>query len=132
MSMNCQQVGQVDRVNIIRSKTLLPYTISFIFQQSAGRNFSFEFLVFQIQIALRRFISLDYQNIRAFRFEIIKEDKICIDPILGNMVTIMSPEGKPIQVNASALQAASAQNSMGMLRLVTFNEIMKRRELSIG
>ena len=44
----------------------------------------------------------------------------------------MSPEGKPIQVNASALQAASAQNSMGMLRLVTFNEIMKRRELSIG
>ena len=28
----------------------------------------------------------------------------------------MSPEGKPIQVNASALQAASAQNTMGMLR----------------
>ena len=48
------------------------------------------------------------------------------------MVTIMSPEGKPIQVNASALQAASAQNSMGMLRLVTFNEIMNCRELSIG
>ena len=44
----------------------------------------------------------------------------------------MSPEGKPIQVNASALQAASAQNSMGMLRLVTFNEIMNCRELSIG
>ena len=44
----------------------------------------------------------------------------------------MSPEGKPIQVNASALQAASSQNSMGTLRLVTFNEIMNCRELSIG
>ena len=55
-----------------------------------------------------------------------------VQPILGNMVTIMSPEGKPIQVNASALQAASAQNSMGMLRLVTLNAIMNRRELSIG
>ena len=48
------------------------------------------------------------------------------------MVTIMSPEGKPIQVNASALQAASAQNSMGMLGLVTLNTIMNRQELSIG
>ena len=38
------------------------------------------------------------------------------------MVTIMSPEGKPIQVNASALQAASAQNSMGMCKLLTCNE----------
>ena len=27
----------------------------------------------------------------------------------------MSPDGKPIQVNASSLQAATAQNSMGML-----------------
>ena len=44
----------------------------------------------------------------------------------------MSPEGKPIQVNASALQAASSQNSMGTLRLVAFNEIMNCRELSIG
>jgi hypothetical protein len=25
----------------------------------------------------------------------------------------MSPEGKPVQVNASALQAAGAQNAMG-------------------
>ena len=32
------------------------------------------------------------------------------------MVTIMSPEGKPIQVNASALQAAAGQNTMGMLK----------------
>ena len=51
--------------------------------------------------------------------ELSAMDKICFKHILGNMVTIMSPEGKPIQVNASALQAASAQNSMGMLRLVT-------------
>ena len=48
------------------------------------------------------------------------------------MVTIMSPEGKPIQVNASALQAASAQNSMGMLGLVTLNTIMNCQESSIG
>ena len=27
----------------------------------------------------------------------------------------MSPDGKPIQVNASSLQAATAQNTMGML-----------------
>ena len=33
--------------------------------------------------------------------------------ILGNTVTVMSPEGKPIQVNASALQAAAAQNTVG-------------------
>ena len=44
----------------------------------------------------------------------------------------MSPEGKPIQVNASALQAASAQNSMGMLGLVTLNTIMNCQESSIG
>ena len=29
-------------------------------------------------------------------------------------VTIMSPDGTPVQVNASALQAASAQNAAGM------------------
>ena len=28
----------------------------------------------------------------------------------------MSPDGKPVQVNASALQAAGAQNTMGMSR----------------
>ena len=27
----------------------------------------------------------------------------------------MSPDGTPVQVNASALQAASAQNAVGML-----------------
>ena len=30
-----------------------------------------------------------------------------------NTVTVMSPEGKPIQVNAGALQAAAAQNAVG-------------------
>ena len=30
----------------------------------------------------------------------------------------MSPEGKPIQVNSSALQAAAAQNAMGRLFIV--------------
>ena len=34
--------------------------------------------------------------------------------ILGGTVTIMSPDGTPVQVNASALQAASAQNAAGM------------------
>ena len=29
----------------------------------------------------------------------------------------MSPDGKPIQVNANALQAAAAQNPMGMLKV---------------
>ena len=48
------------------------------------------------------------------------------------MVTIMSPEGKPIQVNASALQAASAQNTMGMLKLLTDDEKQIVNELSIG
>ena len=43
----------------------------------------------------------------------------------------MSPEGKPIQVNASALQAASAQNTMGMLkkengRYRTFSRIVNK------
>ena len=33
----------------------------------------------------------------------------------GNVVTVMSPEGQPIQMNAMALQAAAAQNATGML-----------------
>ena len=35
--------------------------------------------------------------------------------IVGNTVTVMSPDGKPIHVNAGALQAAAAQNLAGML-----------------
>ena len=34
--------------------------------------------------------------------------------MIGNTVTVMSPDGKPIQVNASTLQAAAAQNAVGM------------------
>ena len=37
------------------------------------------------------------------------------------MVTVMSPEGKPIQVNASALQAAGAQNTIGTLTFWKFD-----------
>ena len=47
------------------------------------------------------------------------------------MVTIMSPEGKPIQVNASALQAASAQNTMGMLE-IKIDDTENYQELSIN
>ena len=32
----------------------------------------------------------------------------------GDMVTIMSPEGKPIQVSASSLQTAGVQNQNGI------------------
>ena len=48
------------------------------------------------------------------------------------MVTIMSPEGKPIQVNASALQAASAQNTMGMLKKKKMDDTEHFQELSIN
>ena len=33
------------------------------------------------------------------------------------MVTVMSPDGKPIQVNASALQSAGSQNNTGMIQV---------------
>ena len=36
----------------------------------------------------------------------------------GSMVTVMSPDGKPIQINAGALQAAAAQNTCGRLDIV--------------
>ena len=56
------------------------------------------------------------------RFDIL-DQRLPTDLILGNMVTIMSPEGKPIQVNASALQAAAGQNTMGMLKDMSVNMI---------
>ena len=34
--------------------------------------------------------------------------------ILGNTVTVMSPDGTAVQVNNSALQGAVAQGSVGM------------------
>ena len=38
---------------------------------------------------------------------------------LGNTVTVMSPEGTPIQVNANALQSVAAQNAFGRLTSIT-------------
>ena len=36
----------------------------------------------------------------------------------GNTITVMSPDGKPIQVNASALQSAGAQMASGTLEII--------------
>ena len=44
--------------------------------------------------------------------------KYVFNKLLGNTITIMSPEGKPIQVNAAALQAAAAQNAVGQGMLI--------------
>ena len=38
----------------------------------------------------------------------------------------MSPEGKPIQVNANALQAAAAQNAVGMLYI--YKSLIENRQ----
>ena len=45
----------------------------------------------------------------------LETEYVFITLTLGNTVTVMSPDGKPIQVNASSLQAATAQNAMGMI-----------------
>ena len=45
--------------------------------------------------------------------------------ISGNTVTVMSPEGKPIQMNAMALQAAADQNAAGMLGRIHIENCMK-------
>ena len=44
------------------------------------------------------------------------------------MVTVISPEGKPIQVNAGALQAAGAQNTIGTLTFskCNYNYVLSR------
>ena len=42
-------------------------------------------------------------------------DDLFVIWILGSTVTVMSPDGTPIQVNAAALQAASIPNAMGTL-----------------
>ena len=47
-----------------------------------------------------------------------KKKKLSVTLILGGTVTIMSPDGTPVQVNASALQAASAQNAVGTLNSI--------------
>ena len=33
--------------------------------------------------------------------------------IVGSTVTVMSPDGTPVQVNTAVLQAAASQNTMG-------------------
>ena len=45
--------------------------------------------------------------------------------ISGNTVTVMSPEGKPIQMNAMALQMAAAQNAAGVLGRAHIENCMK-------
>ena len=45
--------------------------------------------------------------------------------ILGSTVTVMSPDGTPIQVNTAALQAASIPNSMGTLSFLTASVLLK-------
>ena len=40
---------------------------------------------------------------------------LCTYKFLGNVVTVMSPEGKPIQINASALNVTGAQNAAGSM-----------------
>ena len=52
-------------------------------------------------------------NINILKTFIKKQSEGELSNILGNMVTVMSPDGKPIQVDASALQAAGAQNAIG-------------------
>ena len=52
--------------------------------------------------------------------------------ILGNTVTVMSPEGKPIQVSSSALQAAAAQNAVGRwLFYLRIEPVSNSQELSL-
>ena len=48
------------------------------------------------------------------------------------MVTVISPDGKPIIVNANALQSAGVQNGMGMNHIFKLNkQIQISQELSI-
>ena len=46
--------------------------------------------------------------------------------ILGSTVTVMSPDGTPIQVNAAALQAASIPNAMGTLSNLTASFLLNK------
>ena len=47
--------------------------------------------------------------------DIIVMINVIISYKIGNSVTVMSPEGIPIQVNAAALQTAALQNTPGMI-----------------
>ena len=43
---------------------------------------------------------------------------------IGGLVTVMSPDGKPIQVAANALQTGGAQQSVGRIQITTLIEIL--------
>ena len=42
--------------------------------------------------------------------------------ILGNTVTIMTPDGTPIQVDSSTLQSLASDSTSGMLSYVRYND----------
>ena len=42
---------------------------------------------------------------------------------IGSTITVMSPDGKPIQVNASSLQAAAAQNTIGRYSMLRQKDV---------
>ena len=47
---------------------------------------------------------------------------------IGSTITVMSPEGKPIQVNPSALQSVAAQVAIGRSTKISQNvELLKTR-----
>ena len=53
------------------------------------------------------------------RLKSVNLDRSILKHSLGNTVTVMSPEGTPIQMNANVLQAAAAQNVVGRLTDIT-------------
>jgi len=50
---------------------------------------------------------------------------------LGNTVTVISPDGKPVQVNTAALQSSVAQNTTGILGRQNLKKRTIFQELSI-
>ena len=44
---------------------------------------------------------------------------------IGGMVTVMSPDGKPIQVAANAAQMLGTQNSLGRTQLTKMLELLR-------
>ena len=68
-----------------------------------------------------KFIKLLSSSTNTFNLNLAIKEQF----ISGNTVTVMSPEGKPIQMNAMALQAAAAQNAAGMLGRIPIENCMK-------
>ena len=61
-------------------------------------------------------------------FEKISTINQNFNQIIGNLVTILSPEGKPIQVDANALQAAGVQNGIGMNDSMNKQNVLKTKQ----